>query len=147
MRRARWAGVGLVAALVAGCGGPGPLTDVQLRDQATRICRTAARRTDRIPLPGLTGGPAFLGAGVAIMRPELAQLRALDPPAKAVQAYTGALRPLSGELALLTRARADLAHGADPTATIQGLASRLVPLETTAIRAWRALGIPACAAA
>jgi len=76
--RAAAATVTIVA--LAGCGSS-TLSARALRTQASRVCITAVRRSDRIALPrSNAGGTAFLARGIAVFGPELEALRKLAPP-------------------------------------------------------------------
>ncbi len=130
----------LLAFALAGCGGSS-LSASQLRAPATRICNLAARRTSAIPTPTMPGGGArFLTRGIAALRPELSQLRALS----SLGAYRQALDATAAELAALRSTLRGLRAGNDPVIAIKTLQLKLSPLEVRASEAWRALGIPAC---
>jgi hypothetical protein len=142
IRRAVLASLALFA--VAGCGTASP-SIASLRSQATRACTRTLRRDVRItppPVPARTA--AFLRQGIAVLRGEIAGLRALRVPGPQAGAYSVALSSLAHELAILTSTAHDLDRRADPLTTIRTLQHRLVPVEADADAAWRTLGVPAC---
>lgn len=138
--------VGVLTALVlAGCGGSGSLSDTQLRSQATTVCATANQRTARIATPQSPDGALlFLRRGIAVLRPELAQLQTLKAPTQLSQAYSISLTAFSRKLHALERTAAGLASGEDPASAMHALQARLAPLESREDAAWRTLDISAC---
>jgi hypothetical protein len=140
------AAVGLVAILAGGCGGSSPDSMSQLRSQASGICSAASGRMARIATPRRPPASlAFLDRGVAVLEPELRQLRMLRAPAASDGVYAVALTGFAAQLSALSRAASALGHQQDPVRTLQALQRRLAPLETETDDAWRALQIPACA--
>jgi hypothetical protein len=130
----------LVTFALVGCGS-GSLSAAQVRTRAARICGVTARRTNRIPTPASpSAGSEFLVRGIAALVPELAQLRALRPPA----GYRSALGATAAELAALRSTLRGLRAGYDPVLAIKTLQKRLSPLEARGDAAWHSLGIPAC---
>lgn len=144
---AQVAAVGALAAALAlaGCG-HASLSLIQLRSRAGPTCARANRHLNDIGTPtSQAGAGAFLGRGIRVMAPELAELRRLQPPKDVADVYASALGALSGELAALRQARAQLRHGADTIDTFRALQARLAPLEEQGADAWQALEVPACA--
>lgn len=136
----RWA-AGLLAALaLAGCGSSG-LSGGQRRAAATRICTLAAQRLRAIALAEApAAGRRFLIRGIAVLGPEVSQLRALGATGLFGEGVTAS----SAELAALRFTVRGLRAGNDPVVAIKTLQQRLVPLEARANGAWRRLGISAC---
>jgi hypothetical protein len=130
--------------LIAGCGST-ELSDRQLRAQATRVCATATRRTDRIRTPSSPAqGAAFLKKGIAVLEPEYNQLKAIHPPSDLAKVYEISVTAFSRKLAALKTAADRLDHGRDPAVAMRTLQHRLVPLESSEDGAWSALQVPAC---
>jgi hypothetical protein len=143
-RRRRATPVVVIALALAGCGTSSPSAR-QLRAAATRACISASVRTERIATPLLpSGGAGFLRQGLAVLAPELAQLRRLRAPSDLALTYATALRSSASLRALLAAALQSLEHGADPVSTVQALQRRLAPVEAQENAAWRALDVPAC---
>ncbi len=142
----RRAGAILAAtALLAGCGGSGRLSSSQLHTRATAICALATVQMGRIPTPASpTGGGDFLRRGLAILDPEIVQLRRLEPPDDVADVYGTAIRALDQKLTAMKRAVHDLDHGGDPTSEMTTLAQHLAPIQASENGAWRALEVPAC---
>ncbi len=136
----RWAG-GLLAALaLASCGSTG-LSASQLKTIATRLCGAAAAREATIGLPEVpSGGQRFLTRGIAVLTPEVTELRELG----ATGTFRDAVAATSAELAALRFTLKGLRAGNDPVVAIKTLQQRLLPLEFKANRAWQRLGIPVC---
>lgn len=134
------------AAVLSACGGHPAMSSEQLRERAGAICTTASQAADAIPAPGYGDVGRFLDRGVAVLAPELGALRTLRPGGRARTTYTGALNSFAAELAALDRARARLRAGGDPVAVVERLQRELAGPETSARRAWAALGIKACLA-
>lgn len=134
-----------VAGAIAGCGGGSQLSTNSLRNQASRVCRTAVVRTNRIPTPNSPAGTAtFLQRGVAVLRPELRRLRSLHPPSDVADVYSTAIDAFSHKLTLLGNAIRGIGRGKDPVIAIKTLQQGLAPTESTEDGAWQALEIPAC---
>lgn len=134
----------MAAILVAGCGSH-TLTDSQLRTRATRICRLAARRTDRIATPTSPGQEAeFLNRGIAALTPELTALKRLSAPDDMSGDYRAAVDATGAELAALRSTRKGLRAGNDPVVAIKTLQQELTPAEAKASSAWTTLELPAC---
>jgi hypothetical protein len=129
---------------VTGCGST-PLSTTDLRADATRMCATATTQTAAIPAPqSPAASGAFLKRGIAILRPELAGLRALKPPGDLAQVYSISVNAFSGKLHALEATVRDLGAGGDPVIAMKVLQQRLAPLESEEDGAWQALQIPAC---
>lgn len=145
LRRSRAAAVAAMVALAtAGCGSA-PLSLIQLRQQATRVCARANRRIIAIATPAdAAAGDAFLKRGIAALEPELRRIKALHAPNEVADVWTTAVTALSEELAALRSAVRKVGAGADPVLTFRRLQQVLTPLETQANDAWQALEIPAC---
>jgi hypothetical protein len=140
MRRSAGALLVALALALAGCGSSA-LTPVQLRTRATSICNAATERTEAIALPEVpSAGERFLSRGIAVLGPELAQLKAL----RATGTFRDAVTATSAELAALRSSRKGLRAGNDPVVAIKTLQRQLLPLEAKANGAWRRLGISAC---
>ena len=134
----------LVAVLLAGCGGS-QLSSSDLHNQATHICQSAHSRSNRIPVPhDPSGGASFLRRGIAVLRPELRQLRALRAPGASSSVYSSALAAFSQKLQIMESTVGNLDRGADPVTTFKTLEQQLSPVKAQEDGAWRALGIPAC---
>jgi len=139
-----WPTLLVAAVLLAGCGSS-TLTDTQLRSRATRICRLAQARTDRIATPTLPSqGARFLGRGIAALAPELTSLQRLRAPTHLAGDYRDALRSTGAELAALRSTLKGLRTGNDPVVAIKTLQQQLDPAEARARRAWTTLELPAC---
>jgi hypothetical protein len=133
------------ALAAAGCGSTPPPSLIQLRAQATRICRTASRQIGRIATPASeAGGEAFLKRGIAALAPELRRLRRLAAPGEGADVYTAAISALSGQLDALRQATRALRQQEDPVIAFKTLEHRLAPLQNQADGAWEALEIPTC---
>jgi hypothetical protein len=136
--------LGLILFGVGGCGAT-PLSVTQLRSSAARICSLARRQTDRIAAPASPDGTsAFLKRGIAVLKPELSQLRALQPPHQLADEYATSTSAFSQKLGALDGTVHSLAGGADPTVAIKLLQQQLTPIEAREDGAWEALEIPAC---
>lgn len=134
----------VAAMLVTGCGS-GTLTDGQLRTRATRICRLATLRTDRITTPTAPGQEAaFLSRGVAALTPELTALQRLTAPDDMSGDYRDAVDATGAELAALRSTLKGLRAGNDPVVAIKTLQQELAPAEAKASSAWTTLELPAC---
>ena len=134
----------MVAMLVAGCGSH-TLTDSQLRTRATRICKLATRRTDRITTPTAPGqGAAFLSRGIAALTPELTALQRLSAPDDMSGDYRDAVDATGAELTALRSTLKGLRAGNDPVVAIKTLQQELTPAEARASSAWTTLELPAC---
>ena len=133
-------------ALVAAVGcGSSPLSAAELRQQASAICSRADRQVGKIPTPAsATAGSSFLKQGLAALEPELADLKALKPPAEEAVVYQSAINSLTNEVDALKSAVGKLDQGADPVRTFRQLQDTLSPLETDTDNAWRALNVPPC---
>lgn len=134
-----------LAACLSGCGSSA-LTAQQLRTQASALCRTAVRRSDRIALPSAnTAGGNFLAHGIAVFRPELAALRKLVPPRRLAEPYRAALGDAKQQLDALIATDHNLSVGGDPVVGIKQLDVELAAVNLRDRQAWRAVGAPACA--
>jgi hypothetical protein len=130
--------------LVTGCGSH-TLTDSQLRTRATRICRLATVRTDRITTPASPGQEAaFLKRGVAALAPELTALKRLSAPDDMSGDYRDAVDATGAELAALRSTLRGLRAGNDPVVAIKTLQQELTPAEAKGASAWTTLELPAC---
>jgi hypothetical protein len=136
---------GAVAIALAGCGTATPTTGA-FRAGATRVCTRAIAKAGRVPPPATVADTTtFLRRGTAVLRSELAELRALRAPTAQTTAYAAALTADQRELDLLDAVVHDLDLGADPLSAVKTLQRRLSPLEAADAAAWRALDVPACA--
>jgi hypothetical protein len=133
------------ATLLVGCGSTPSPSLVQLRAQGARICTAAGQRLRLIATPrSEAGGEAFLKQAVAVLAPELRQLRKLRPSSEASDVYGTALDALARELGTLQGTIRALARQQDPVIAFKTLQQHLRPLETQADDAWRALDMTAC---
>jgi hypothetical protein len=116
-----------------------------LRSQASAICARTAVAAGRVAMPQSTDdGGRFLTAGVAAMRPALAELHALKPPSDLRGSYDDAMRSRAQELALIEGQARAVERGGDAIAAYRTLQTQLEPLTRIEDAAWRALQIPAC---
>jgi hypothetical protein len=144
VRRAVLAAV-CAALMLGGCGGGGPLSGDQLRSRATAFCSAAGRQTERIPTPSSpAGGAAFLKRGIAVLEPELRQLKTLKAPDDLAQVYSTGVGAFAQKLKALRAAVRELDSGANPVTAMTALQQRLTPIETAEDGAWQALEVPAC---
>jgi hypothetical protein len=140
--RAAAATVTIVA--LAGCGSS-TLSARALRTQASRVCITAVRRSDRIALPrSNAGGTAFLARGIAVFGPELEALRKLAPPPSLRANYRAAVADAAQQLDALIATEHDLRKGGDPVGAIRQLEGELTAINARDRDAWNAIGVPAC---
>jgi hypothetical protein len=140
----RAAAASALALAVANCGATPP-SMARLQNQATRVCDQARARGAAIRAPAVpaqTG--AFLKKGLALIRPELAALRRLQPPRGDAGAYSAAVGAMTREVNLLSSTAKALDRGADPLSAIKTLQRRLTPVEADDDAAWQTLGVPAC---
>ena len=145
MRLRELAALAAGAALLSGCGSPPSPSLIQLRSQGSRICASAGRRFGRIGTPRTeAGGEAFLNHGIAVLGPELGQLRKLNAPSEVADVYQAAIEALGDELLALRGAVRGLKRDQDPVIAFKTLQRHLGPLETQADDAWQALQMPAC---
>jgi hypothetical protein len=136
-----------LAVELAGCGGTS-LSTSQLRARAARICGVAQLKADRIPTPTVPAqGASYLRLGIAVLAPEVKELRALPAPGDQAGAYRGALKAVAAEMRALRSSLKGLKDGNDPVVAIKTLQQQLRPLEARADEAWRSLAIPACSGA
>jgi hypothetical protein len=144
-RPAAGAVLGLLMALAVGACGSSSLSDTQLRTSAGRICTVADRRTARIPTPARPAdGAAYLSRGLAALKSEVTQLRALHPPNDLAGDYRTGVDAAAAEVAALRSAVKGLKVGGDPVVEIKTLQHRLTPLEARADDAWRSVDVDAC---
>jgi hypothetical protein len=134
----------LAALSISACGSSS-LSMKQLQADASRPCRIADRRLNRIATPAApTGEAEFLKRGIAALAPELRSLRDLRPPHNLSEDFADALGASSQVLAALRESAHRLATGDDPVVSIKTLEVRLAPLEAKANSAWASLGVSAC---
>jgi hypothetical protein len=75
--------VAVAVAALAGCGGGGTLSKADFVSRADAICKRYSARIKAIPQPKSPAGiPRFVERALPLTRKELAELRALRPPAK-----------------------------------------------------------------
>lgn len=130
----------LVPVAFAGCGS-NALSPAQLRTRATHICSAAVKQTNKIAMPtSAKGGSEFLSRGIAVIGPEVTQLRALHGTGTFGRAVDGTAAELDALRFTLKGLRADN----DPVVTIKTLQQRLASVERRTNADWRSLGIPAC---
>jgi hypothetical protein len=131
--------------LIAGCGGSSTLSADQLRSRATNLCAAAGRQANRIATPrSPAGAEAFVRAGIAVLTPELKQLKTLRAPDDLAEVYSTSITALSQKLRALQSAVREMNSGANPVTAMTALAQRLAPIETSEDGAWQALEIPTC---
>lgn len=135
---------GVVALALSGCGTASP-SMTRLRLEATRVCAQALARSARIEPPAVPARTAaFLRRGIAVLTPELAELRALTAPSEQAGVYSDALAALAREVTLLATTIHGLDRGADPVSAVKTLQKRLAPVESAGDAAWTKLQVPAC---
>jgi hypothetical protein len=140
----RAAAAGVVALVLSSCATASPSMS-RLHSEATRVCDRARALGARIRAPAIPAQTtAFLRRGVAVLRPELAELRRLQAPSTEAGAYAVALGAMAQELSLLSATVEGLDRGADPLTAIKTLQRRLTPVEANNDAAWQTLGVPAC---
>jgi hypothetical protein len=143
----RLVGVSATLALTLGltaCGGD-TLSTRELRNKATTLCTLANKQTNQLAPPSApAGAAAFITDGAAILRPQLARLRALHAPSDLAQVYNTAIDGFARKLDVLDAAARDLKAGEDPVIAMKTLQTKLTPLEQQEDGAWQALEIPAC---
>ena len=133
------------AIVAAGCGSAPPPSLVQLRAKGPRICAAASGRLRRIPTPSTeVGGETFLARAIAVLGPELRELRRSSAPGDGADVYRAALGAITGELRALRGAVRALDRQQDPVIAFKTLQQRLGPLERQADGAWQALQMSAC---
>lgn len=136
----------LLATLIGGCGASSRLSANELMRRATRVCQEAAAQTARIPSPsGPDETALYLKRGIAVMKPELEQLRALRPPGDVADVYRVSMTTFARKLEYLNAAVHDLAGGEDPIIAMRTLEKNLAPVQSQEDGAWQALQIAACA--
>lgn len=141
---AAFATVALIALAIESCGSSS-LSAPALRRDANRLCSIARHRTGAISVPGSPGGAtAFLTRGLAVLAPELAALRLLNPPSAAALIYKQALDAFASELAAMRSTLTEIGRGGDPIAAVRSLQARLDPIEIREDGAWKSLGVDAC---
>jgi hypothetical protein len=130
---------------LGGCGGSSSLTADQLRARATVLCNLASVQTDRITTPSAPADTGrFLRQGIALIEPELQQLRKLHAPQDIASVYATGTGGMGQELAALRAARASIERGDNAVTATKALGQKLAPLRIEVDGAWRALQIPAC---
>lgn len=141
----RSAGLALLAvAAVTGCGSVSASV-IDLRRDAGTICRHTNRDFNPLPaLPRQGQTVAFLDAGIARLRAELAKLRRVGPPAGVADVYRAALAAQGQELVVLRNTVQAIHQGEDPATAVKELGQQLGPLQRQANNAWQALEIPDC---
>lgn len=136
--------VGIIIALVNGCGGEG-LSASQFRSEATKVCQLTDRRASQITTPARPAqGAEFLRRGIIVLDSELAELRKLKPPSTLAPSYPAALTAFERKLDALRAAKRNIGAGTDPATAMSALQQRLAPIETQEDGLWRSLGLPAC---
>jgi hypothetical protein len=130
--------------LLIGCGKQA-LSDRELVKQATRICQLAGMQTSEIPAPTAPeGSAAYLKHGIAVMGPELVQLRKLRPSDDFTSVYAVSVNSFATKLGYLRDTVRDLAHGEDPVIAMSVLQQDLAPIERQEDAAWKTLQVSAC---
>jgi len=133
------------ALLLGGCGSSS-LSSTQLRRKAGRICTTAQRSSKSITAPSDPAkGEQFLHRGITALAPQVTALHKLKASSELRDGYAAALRASDRELALLRSTLSGLKAGNDPVMAVKALQHKLGPVEDAAGRAWREIGVPACA--
>lgn len=138
----------VLALATAGCGGgSSSISAHALRTAAARVCTVATQRLNRISTPQVPSqGASFLRRGIAALRPELAALSTMHPRGELGDHFRTAQNATEQELKVLRSSLKGLQAGNDPIVAFKTLQTQLAPLERQAEAAWRALGVPACAA-
>ena len=132
---------GVLAALALAACGSGGLSPSQLAASANRLCDAANEKMNAISLPETpSAGKRFLSRGIAVLAPEVTELRELG----ATGTFRTAVDATGAELAALRSALKGLQAGNDPVTAIKTLDQQLLPLEARANQAWQSLGIRAC---
>lgn len=143
--RLRSAGLAFLAvAAVTGCGSVSASV-IDLRRDAGTICRHTNKAFNPLPaLPRQGDLEAFLRAGIARLRTELAKLRRVGPPHNVADVYQAALAAVGQEVDVLNGTVQTIHRGEDPATAFKELGQQLRPLQSQADSAWSALEIPAC---
>ena len=137
----------VLALLSAGCGGSSSMSARALRSDAGRVCAAATQQLNAIPTPQVPSqGASFLRRGIAALRSELAGLSTLRPRGELAVHFSQARSATEQELKVLQSSLRGLKTGNDPIVAFKTLQTQLAPLEKRAGVAWRAVGVPACAA-
>jgi hypothetical protein len=140
-----FATVALIALAIESCG-KSSLSAPALRRDASRLCTIGRHRTSAIAIPrSPTAATTFLTRGLAVLEPELAALRLLNPPAAAALVYKRAVDGFGGQVAAMRSTLSEISHGGDPIAAFRALQAQLDPIEIPEDSAWKSLGIDACA--
>jgi hypothetical protein len=135
----------LLLALALGACGDDSLTADQLHTQASAICARTAAATDRIPVPSTPEqGDRFLQAGIARLRPAVAQLRALKAPQDVRKRYDRAVQLAGQEVDLIGMHERAIASGDDVIDTFRRLQAALARLTMEENAYWQGLGIDTC---
>ena len=134
----------LAAAALTGCGSVSASL-IDLRRDAGVICRHTNKAFNPLPaIPAQGQTTAFLSAGIARLRTQLAKLRRLGPPHSVADVYRAALAALGQELDVLQSAVQAIHRGEDPATAFKQLRQQLTPVQSQANNAWQALEIPDC---
>ncbi|HEX3690431.1 MAG TPA: hypothetical protein VHV28_12055 [Solirubrobacteraceae bacterium] len=138
--------VAALALAATGCGGSSSMPAQVLRTRAARVCTVATQRLNAIPSPQVpSDGAPFLRRGIAALRPELTALSAMHPGGELGVHFREARDATEQELKVLQSSLKGLKAGNDPIVAMKTLQTQLAPREAQAGRAWRALGVRACA--
>jgi hypothetical protein len=138
--------VALIALAIESCGTTS-LSAPVLRKDANRLCTIGRHRTSGIPVPkSPAAATTFLTRGLAVLEPELAALRRLNPPPAATAVYRRAVDAFGGEVAAMRSTLSEISRGSDPIAAVRALQGRLDPIEVPEDSAWKSLAIDACVA-
>jgi hypothetical protein len=141
-----FATVALIALAIESCGTTS-LSAPVLRKDANRLCTIARHRTSGIRAPkSPEAATTFLTRGLAVLEPELAALRRLNPPPAATAVYKRALDAFGSEVAAMRSTLSVISRGGDPIIAFRALQGRLDPIEIAEDSGWKSLGIAACAA-
>jgi hypothetical protein len=139
--------VATAAIAIAGCGGggDGELTAEEYRNAADDICRQFEERTDALEEPTSEEGVvAFLEAGLAINREQLAELRDLEPPDDLAEAHDAAMGFLDEQLTGIQEASDRIKDGESPAEVIADLSPRIDEAQEKADERARELGLTVC---
>lgn len=146
----------LLAAAIgaAGCGGGGGGTSTktsstspaQFRSQVAQLCTEGQQKINSVPKPkSATGVVPYLNKTLAIAKPYVDKLAALNPPSNFAAQYKQIVSLNRQELALLTRTKGALSGGANPVQVIRKFQTQADKLSSSENAKWRALGVPKCA--
>ena len=150
-RRPLVAGIAVLgaAAVIAGCGGGSSDSSSadDFRQQADQICADANDRLAAVPAPQTNAQILdALQAGLPIQADELAQLKALDPPADLQADFDQAVDLLQQRQDAIQAAADKIANGDDAATVIQQADGQIDDLRAQAQGKAKDLGLSVCGA-